>query len=254
MSRVLGLDVGDKRIGVALSDESRTLASPLCVIQSVGWGPDSREIMRLMAAHGADLLVCGLPRNMDGSIGFQAEKIQRFMQVLADQGVAIEWMDERLTTVSAQRSLIEGGMRREDRKNTVDKVAAALILQAWLDLKSNEKEAAPMPNDEELNMPETGAEDDEMENAEIPDVLELTDEDGATTKFEYITTIDHEGELYIALMPIEDEEEADDENGYVIFMKIEQDENGEDIYVSMDDDALVDILFEKLTKLLDEEE
>ena len=89
---------------------------------------------------------------------------------------------------------------------------------------------------------------------EIPDVIELTDEDGVTTQFEYITTIDHEGGLYLALMPVEDDEEADDENGYVVFMKIEQDENGEDMYVSVDDDKLVDVLFEKLTAMLDEEE
>ena len=247
MSRVLGLDVGDRRIGVALSDEGRRIASPLSVIQSVGWGPDGREILRLMREHGADLIVCGLPLNMDGSAGFQAEKVRRFMETLTAQGVAVEWMDERLTTVSATRALIEGGVRREDRKKSVDKVAAAVILQAWLD--QNEKENETMPNDEEIIRP-----DEEPEAAEVPDVIELTDEDGETTRFEYITTIDHEGELYIALMPIEDEEEADDENGYVVFMKIEQDDEGEDIYVSVDDDALVDALFEKLTQLLDEEE
>ena len=106
-----------------------------------------------------------------------------------------------------------------------------------------------MHNDEEILRP-----DEEPAEDEIPDVVELTDEDGNTTRFEYITTIDQDGELYIALMPIEDEENADDENGYVVFMKIEQDEQGEDFYVSIDDDQLVDVLFEKLTKLLDEEE
>ena len=249
MSRVLGLDVGDRRIGVALSDEGQLIASPLTVIQSVGWGPDSREILRLMQEHGADLIVCGLPRNMDGTEGFQAEKVRRFMQVLIDQGVPVAWMDERLTTVSAQRALIEGGVRREDRKKSVDKVAAAVILQAWLDNAQNEKEKETMANDEEILRP-----DEEPEEEEVPDVIELTDEDGATTRFEYITTIDHEGTLYIALMPIEDEENADDENGYVVFMQIEQDEQGEDYYVSVDDDALVDVLFEKLTQMLDEEE
>ena len=96
--------------------------------------------------------------------------------------------------------------------------------------------------------------DEEPETDEVPDVVELTDEDGNTTRFEYITTLDQDGELYIALMPIEDEENADDENGYVVFMQIEQDEQGEDYYVSVDDDALVDVLFEKLTQMLDEEE
>ena len=151
-------------------------------------------------------------------------------------------------TVSAQRALIEGGVRREDRKKSVDKVAAAVILQAWLDNAQNVKEYNEMANDE-IRRP-----DEEPETDEVPDVVELTDEDGNTTRFEYITTLDQDGELYIALMPIEDEENADDENGYVVFMKIEQDENGEDYYVSIDDDDLVDALFEKLTKMLDEEE
>ena len=170
------------------------------------------------------------------------------MQVLIDQGVPVACMDERLTTVSAQRALIEGGVRREVRKKSVDKVAAAVILQAWLDNAQNVKEYNEMANDE-IRRP-----DEEPETDEVPDVVELTDEDGNTTRFEYITTLDQDGELYIALMPIEDEENADDENGYVVFMKIEQDEQGEDYYVSIDDDGLVDILFEKLTQMLDEEE
>ena len=74
MGRVLGLDVGDKRIGVALSDETRLIASPYCVIQSVGWGPDSRKIADIMRETGAELIVSGLPYNMDGSLGFQAKR------------------------------------------------------------------------------------------------------------------------------------------------------------------------------------
>ena len=248
MGRVLGLDVGDKRIGVAASDETRLIASPYCVIQSVGWGPDSRKIADIMRETGAELIVSGLPYNMDGSLGFQAKKVQDFLRVVEGLGFPVEWIDERLTTVSAQRALIEGGVRREDRKKSVDKVAAAVILQAWLDNAQNVKEYNEMANDE-IRRP-----DEEPETDEVPDVVELTDEDGNTTRFEYITTLDQDGELYIALMPIEDEGNADDENGYVVFMKIEQDENGEDYYVSIDDDDLVDALFEKLTQMLDEEE
>ena len=137
MSRVLGLDVGDRRIGVALSDESWTLASPLCVIQSVGWGPDSRQIADIMRETGAELIVSGLPYNMDGSLGFQAKKVQDFLKVVEGLGFPVAWIDERLTTVTAQNALIEGGMRREDRREHVDKVAAAVILQAWLDRLGN---------------------------------------------------------------------------------------------------------------------
>ena len=137
MSRVLGLDVGDRRIGVALSDEGRLIASPLTVIQSVGWGPDSREILRLMEEHGADLIVCGLPRNMDGSIGFQAKKVLGLAEQLELAGLHVIYQDERLTTVTAERALIEGGMHREERRGTVDKVAAAVILQQYLDMQRN---------------------------------------------------------------------------------------------------------------------
>ena len=246
--RIVALDVGDVRIGIAVCDEMRLIATPHSVYKRVGFGPDVKHIKALCDEMGTHSVLCGLPRNMDGSVGFQAEKVQRFMQVLIDQGVPVAWMDERLTTVSAQRALIEGGVRREERKKSVDKVAAAVILQAWLDNAQNVKEYNEMANDE-IRRP-----DEEPETDEVPDVVELTDEDGNTTRFEYITTLDQDGELYIALMPIEDEENADDENGYVVFMKIEQDENGEDYYVSIDDDDLVDALFEKLTQMLDEEE
>jgi len=255
MTRILGLDIGDRRIGVAVSDETRLIASPLCVIKSVGWGPDSREIARLMAQQGADMVVSGLPYNMDGSLGFQARKILDFLEVLKKSGIQVELIDERLTTVAAQRALIEGGMRREDRRDHVDKVAAAVILQTWLDRQRNNlTEEKDSMADEKTNLP--GDSWDEEETAdEMPDIIELTDENDETTRFEYVTTLDHEGELYIALLPLEDgQDEADDEDAEVVFLKIEQDENGEDMYVSVDDEDVINALFEKLTKLMEEEE
>ncbi len=248
MGRVLGLDVGDKRIGVALSDETRLIASPYCVIHSVGWGPDSRKIADIMRETGAELIVSGLPYNMDGSLGFQAEKVRNFLRVVEDMGFPVEWIDERLTTVSAQRALIEGGMRREDRRENVDKVAAAVILQAWLDLKRNETEKEQPMADEEKKMRMEDAGENENE---VPEIIELTDEDGNVTRFEYMTTIDYEGELYVALM-LADEDEEDEEGGNVVILKIEQDENGEDMYVSLEDDQLADAVFEKFMEMVDE--
>ena len=248
MGRVLGLDVGDKRIGVALSDETRLIASPYCVIQSVGWGPDSRKIADIMRETGAELIVSGLPYNMDGSLGFQAKKVQDFLKVVEGLGFPVAWIDERLTTVTAQNALIEGGMRREDRRNHVDKVAAAVILQAWLD-KEREKKEQPMAdnNEKNLRMEEGG----ENEN-ELPEIIELTDDEGNVTRFEYMTTIDHEGELYVALMLADEDEETEEEEGNVVILKIEQDENGEDIYVSIEDEALADAVFQKFLDMVDE--
>ena len=131
--RILALDVGDRRIGIALSDETQLIATPHSVYTRVGWGPDVKHIQKLYNDHEAVLIVCGLPRNMDGSVGFQAEKVQSFAEQLIKAGLPVVFQDERLSTVSAHQALIEGGMRRDDRKGTVDKVAAAVILQSYLD-------------------------------------------------------------------------------------------------------------------------
>lgn len=131
--RVLCLDVGDKRIGIAVSDETRLIASPHSVLTRVGYGPDTRHIAALCRELRAGLVVVGLPRNMDGSIGFQAEKVRAFAGQLTAAGLDVAFQDERLSTVSAQQALLEGGMRRDERRGTVDKVAAAIILQQYLD-------------------------------------------------------------------------------------------------------------------------
>lgn len=129
----MALDVGDRRIGIALSDASRLIASPHSVYTRVGFGPDVKHIRALYEQNQCTLIVCGLPKNMDGTLGFQAEKVQALAAQLQNAGLPVEFQDERLSTVSAHQALIAGGMRREDRKGTVDKVAAAVILQSWLD-------------------------------------------------------------------------------------------------------------------------
>lgn len=135
MGRLLGLDVGDRRIGIALSDELQWIASPHSVYTRVGYGPDVKHILSLFQQNRCEKIICGLPKNMDGSVGFQAEKVMAFAEKLQEAGMDVIFQDERLSTVSAHDALIEGGMRREDRKGTVDKVAAAVILQQYLDKK-----------------------------------------------------------------------------------------------------------------------
>ena len=135
--RILALDVGDRRIGIALSDETQLIATPHSVYTRVGWGPDVKHIQKLYNDNKAVLIVCGLPRNMDGSVGFQAEKVQSFAEQLIKAGLPVVFQDDRLSTVSAHQALIEGGMRRDDRKGTVDKVAAAVILQTYLDAQKS---------------------------------------------------------------------------------------------------------------------
>jgi len=131
--RVLALDVGDVRIGIALSDPNRCIAQPVSVYRRVGYGPDVRHILSLCQAYDTHLVLCGLPLNMDGSEGYQAQKIRTFGAEIQKAGLTVLYQDERLTTATAEKALIEGGMRREGRRETVDKVAAAVILQQWLD-------------------------------------------------------------------------------------------------------------------------
>lgn len=131
--RILCLDVGDARIGVAVSDPTRTIAAPVEVIRRVGWGPDCRRIRALCDLYETDEVLSGLPLNMDGSEGFQSKKVREFCSQVEKQGLRVIYQDERLTTVTAEETLIEFGMSRKDRKENVDKVAAAVILQQWLD-------------------------------------------------------------------------------------------------------------------------
>ena len=130
--RVIALDVGDVRIGVAVSDVTRTIAQPLEVYRRVGYGPDSRYVLALCERFETRDVLLGLPLNMDGTRGAQAQKAMAFGQVLEGAGLTVLYMDERMTTVTAERVLVDGGVRREDRRLYVDKLAATVILTQWL--------------------------------------------------------------------------------------------------------------------------
>lgn len=137
--RLIGLDVGDKRIGVALSDPRGLIAQPLTVIVRVGRARDLEALGRLIREHGAEGLVVGLPRRLDGTLGPQAEKAQAFGDEAGRRlGIPITYWDERLTTAQAERILIEAGVKREARKGRVDAVAASLLLQNYLDFLSRQ--------------------------------------------------------------------------------------------------------------------
>lgn len=133
MERILALDVGDARIGVAVSDPLGVIAQPVGLVTRVGWGPDIAKITEFADQYGTRSLLCGLPLNMDGSAGGQAEKVRAFAAQLEKKGFTVTFWDERMTTVTAERALIEGGVHRAVRKRLVDKTAAAIILQAYLD-------------------------------------------------------------------------------------------------------------------------
>jgi len=133
-SRILGLDVGDKRIGIALSDPLGITAGGLETIDRVNIEQDVARIAQLAHRHQAAQIVVGLPLNMDGSSGSQAEKVRSFGRKLARAtGLPLIYEDERLTTISAIRTLTLQGVKTGQKKHLVDRQAAAVILQKFLD-------------------------------------------------------------------------------------------------------------------------
>ena len=130
----MGLDIGDKRIGVALSDPQGILASPLTIISRKDDRADIEAILNIVCQHQVKEIVVGLPRSMDGSIGEQAEKVRAFTQKLCNQTeVPVVFRDERLTTVSAKRLTQAVNTKKTKKKARYDAIAAALILQGYLD-------------------------------------------------------------------------------------------------------------------------
>ena len=145
--RALGIDPGSKRIGVAVSDRSGSIASPL-LERSRSKQHDLAVVARLARDEEAEVIVYGLPLNMDGSMS-KAAKAATFeaKQLATLVDVPVELHDERLTTVSADRSMLDAGMNAQQRRRVVDKVAAAIMLQSWLDARSIrlEREAGGAP-------------------------------------------------------------------------------------------------------------
>jgi putative Holliday junction resolvase len=132
--RYLALDVGERRIGVALSDETATLATGLDTLVRVGARKDAQAVAELVRRHEPAAVVVGLPLNMDGTAGASAEKVRAFVDGLKRRiAVPIVERDERLTTVEAHEILRNSGVSRKDRGALVDKVSAVVILQEFLD-------------------------------------------------------------------------------------------------------------------------
>jgi putative holliday junction resolvase len=138
MIRVLGIDYGEARVGVAISDELGMLAHPVETIAVKDTEPVAR-VAQLMRERGVSTVIVGLPRNMDGSHGPSAEKARTFAEKLRERagtGCTVRLWDERLTTVAAQKALHAAGKNAKQSKGLIDQAAAVIILQGWLDAQA----------------------------------------------------------------------------------------------------------------------
>lgn len=138
--KCMSLDVGDKTIGVAVSDGLLLTAQGLLTIERVGIRKDADKVLQLVKEHGVDTIVVGLPCNLNGSDSIQTEKVREFRVMLENKikstglkGLKVDWQDERFTTKIAEQVLIQADVSRKKRKDVIDKQAAVIILQSYLD-------------------------------------------------------------------------------------------------------------------------
>lgn len=221
--RIVALDVGDRRIGIAVSDPLGVTAQPIETYTRIGYGPDSRHIAEIARRYETDRILCGLPRNMDGTQGFQVEKVKEFAAKLEELGLVVEYYDERMTTMLAESALLEANMRREDRKKKVDMVAAVVILQSYLDA------SAAMADD--------GDEADDGDG-----ILEMEDEDGNLIRFYLSASIRYADEDYVLLTCAEATGDIEQDESFI--MRCTTDGEGNACYQSLEDEALIAAVYE----------
>lgn len=221
--RIVALDVGDRRIGIAVSDPLGVTAQPIETYTRIGYGPDSRYIAEIARRYETDRILCGLPRNMDGTQGFQVEKVKEFAAKLEELGLVVEYYDERMTTMLAESALLEANMRREDRKKKVDMVAAVVILQSYLDAR------AAMADD--------GDEADDGDG-----ILEMEDEDGNLIRFYLSASIRYADEDYVLLTCAEATGDIEQDESFI--MRCTTDGEGNACYQSLEDEALIAAVYE----------
>ena len=226
--RIVALDVGDRRIGIAVSDALGITAQPIETYTRVGYGPDVRRISQIAQQYETNRILCGLPLNMDGTRGFQAEKVTQLAEKLEEAGLIVSYYDERMTTVLAEDALLEANMSRENRKKKVDMVAAVMILQSYLDAQAAQNAQA---NADEF-------EDDEEDDG----VLEMEDEDGNVIRFLLNATIPYRGEEYVLL--VSEEACGDIEQDESFIMRKTTDDEGNLCYQSLDDEKLIERIYE----------
>ena len=225
--RIVALDIGDRRIGIAVSDPLGITAQPIETYTRIGYGPDVRHICEIAQMYETNRILSGLPLNMDGTRGFQTEKVAQFTEKLTEAGLDVSFYDERMTTVLAEDALLEANMSRENRKKKVDMVAAVVILQSYLDAQAAQNAFSDDEDDEEF-------EDD--------GIFEMEDEDGNVIRFILNATIPYHGDEYVLLVSEEDCGDIAKDESFI--MKKTVDEEGNPCYQSLDDEALIACIYE----------
>ena len=222
--------MGDKRIGIAVSDPFNEYAMPCeTYFRTRNFDADVTAIAKIAQEKGVGVIVCGIPFNFDGTESVQTVKTREFIEALRQKtSLPIELEDERFTTMQARETQIMGGIKREDRKRTIDSIAASYILESWLNReKMKEKKEKDMKDEEMTN-----------EYAEEERIIELEDDEGNVEKLLHIATIEYKGAMYCVFQKAEPETE-EEEDEVVIFLLDEENE----MLLPLEDEQLLDEVF-----------
>ena len=233
--RAIAFDIGNKRIGVAISDPFNEYAMPCETYTRIGnFHKDVEAIAKIAEERGVGVIVCGIPYNFDGTESIQTIKTQEFIEALKEKThLPIELEDERFTTMQARETQIMGGVKRGDRKKTIDSIAASYILESYLSRTKNKKVEEPIMNKENEMLEEEFADDESR-------IFELEADDGSIEKLYHIATIEYKGGMYCCFQKAEPEcEEEEDE--VVIFGL--QGEGDDAVLVPLEDEQLMDEVF-----------
>lgn len=279
MKRFLCLDIGDKRIGVAVSDPFNTYALPVETYHRKNLRTDLAKIAEYVKAKGATDVVCGLPVNFDGTPSLQTRKAEYFIDRLKETVTAqVFAVDERCSTCEAEEVLIEQGKSRSERKQFVDALAACEILQGFLNEKnSSVRKGDKFMSDKEKQTCGCGCEhehhhDREQEHTHCDhdacdcedccddgcdcgcedDIVVLTGDDGKKMKFYFVGTIEYKGKTYSAFEPAE-EIDGIEEDDLIIFELSGDDEETAEL-LPVDDEALLDEVFNEFCRVMEEDE
>jgi len=250
--RVIAFDIGDKRIGVAISDPFNEYAMPCeTYFRTRSFWTDVEQIAKIAKDRGVGVIVCGMPVNFDGSESIQTVKTREFIEALKQKtDIPIELEDERFTTMQAREVQVQGGVKRGDRKKSIDSIAASYILDGYLSrMKKREaeerlaeeenqqfkKEAWVNPRRRNMNEKETMNEEYEEDH-----VIEIEDESGYVEKFLHIGTLEYRGEWYCFFQKAEPETEEEEDEVVMFWLK---EEDGEQRLFPLEDEQLMDEVF-----------
>ena len=246
MERILALEIGDKRIGLAVSDPFNTYALPLQTYFRKNLKTDMAEIVKIVKEKGITLIVCGLPVNFDGTESVQTKKAAFFIETLKNSvDIPVETADERCTTVEAERVLIEEDMSREKRKNYVDAIAATYILEGYLTKKNK--------GDKKMKEEKDVCTCEECDHDHCEDnLVEFTDEDGKVIKCFLLDTIEYKGKNYAAFQAAEEIDDEDEDTVYIYEVVDGATPDTSDL-IPVEDEALLDEVFDEFCRIMEEE-